>query len=43
VAKNKGELVHESEPLVEISTDKVTLGIAAPATGMLLELLKVEG
>jgi pyruvate/2-oxoglutarate dehydrogenase complex dihydrolipoamide acyltransferase (E2) component len=41
--KNKGELVHENEPLVEISTDKVTLGIAAPATGMLLELLKVEG
>jgi 2-oxoglutarate dehydrogenase E2 component (dihydrolipoamide succinyltransferase) len=41
--KNKGELVQENEPLVEISTDKVTLEVAAPGAGRLLEILKGEG
>jgi 2-oxoglutarate dehydrogenase E2 component (dihydrolipoamide succinyltransferase) len=41
--KNEGELVQENEPLVEISTDKVTLEVAAPGTGRLLEILKGEG
>ncbi len=38
-----GESICENEPLVEISTDKVTLEIASPATGVLLEMLHVEG
>jgi 2-oxoglutarate dehydrogenase E2 component (dihydrolipoamide succinyltransferase) len=41
--KNRGDLVHENEPLIEISTDKVTLEIAAPGTGTLLEIFKSEG
>jgi 2-oxoglutarate dehydrogenase E2 component (dihydrolipoamide succinyltransferase) len=38
-----GDAVLENEPLVEISTDKVTIEIASPAAGVLGELLKVEG
>jgi 2-oxoglutarate dehydrogenase E2 component (dihydrolipoamide succinyltransferase) len=41
--KRVGDAVRENEPLVEISTDKVTIEIAAPATGILTELLKSDG
>jgi 2-oxoglutarate dehydrogenase E2 component (dihydrolipoamide succinyltransferase) len=38
-----GDVVGENEPLVEISTDKVTIEIASPAAGVLTETLKAEG
>ena len=38
--KHVGESVTENEPLLEITTDKVTVEIAAPATGILREILK---
>ena len=38
--KNVGESVTQNEPLLEITTDKVTVEIAAPATGILREILK---
>src|SRR6476469_1576137 len=38
--KNLGESVTQNEPLLEITTDKVTVEIAAPATGILREILK---
>jgi 2-oxoglutarate dehydrogenase E2 component (dihydrolipoamide succinyltransferase) len=38
--KNVGESVIQNEPLLEITTDKVTVEIAAPATGILREILK---
>src|ERR1700677_2448834 len=41
--KRPGEAIRENEPLVEISTDKVTIEIAAPASGVLSEVLKAEG
>jgi 2-oxoglutarate dehydrogenase E2 component (dihydrolipoamide succinyltransferase) len=40
--KRPGDAVREHEPLVEISTDKVTIEIASPATGVLSEVLKTE-
>ncbi len=41
--KRVGDSVAENEPLLEISTDKVTVEIAAPATGVLREILKPAG
>jgi 2-oxoglutarate dehydrogenase E2 component (dihydrolipoamide succinyltransferase) len=41
--KKPGDAVSEHEPLIEINTDKVTVEIPAPASGMLAELLKTEG
>jgi 2-oxoglutarate dehydrogenase E2 component (dihydrolipoamide succinyltransferase) len=41
--KRAGDAVRENEPLVEISTDKVTIEIASPASGVLLEVLKAAG
>jgi len=38
--KKVGDSVTQNEPLLEISTDKVTVEIAAPATGILREILK---
>jgi len=38
--KQVGDSVTENEPLLEISTDKVTVEVAAPATGILREILK---
>jgi len=38
--KSVGESVTRNEPLLEITTDKVTVEIAAPATGILREILK---
>jgi 2-oxoglutarate dehydrogenase E2 component (dihydrolipoamide succinyltransferase) len=41
--KRAGDAVAANEPLLEISTDKVTVEIAAPASGVLREILKPEG
>ena len=41
--KRAGDAVQENEPLVEISTDKVTIEIASPASGVLHEVLKAAG
>jgi 2-oxoglutarate dehydrogenase E2 component (dihydrolipoamide succinyltransferase) len=38
--KQVGDAVTENEPLLEITTDKVTVEVAAPATGVLREILK---
>jgi len=38
--KQVGDSVTQNEPLLEISTDKVTVEIAAPVTGILREILK---
>lgn len=38
--KNVGDTVAKDEPLVELETDKVTVEIAAPAAGTLVEILK---
>jgi 2-oxoglutarate dehydrogenase E2 component (dihydrolipoamide succinyltransferase) len=40
--KHVGEAVDENEPLIEIETDKVTVEVAAPAKGVLREILKQE-
>jgi 2-oxoglutarate dehydrogenase E2 component (dihydrolipoamide succinyltransferase) len=40
--KAVGDQVAEHEPLIEIETDKVTVEVAAPASGVLREILKVE-
>jgi 2-oxoglutarate dehydrogenase E2 component (dihydrolipoamide succinyltransferase) len=40
--KRTGDAVTENEPLIEIETDKVTVEVAAPASGTLGELLKLE-
>jgi len=41
--KSVGDPVTRNEPLLEITTDKVTVEIAAPAAGVLAEILKLEG
>jgi 2-oxoglutarate dehydrogenase E2 component (dihydrolipoamide succinyltransferase) len=40
--KQVGDAVAESEPLIEIETDKVTVEVAAPAAGVLREILRHE-
>jgi 2-oxoglutarate dehydrogenase E2 component (dihydrolipoamide succinyltransferase) len=40
--KQVGEHVAENEPLIEIETDKVTVEVAAPASGVLREILRHE-
>ena len=40
--KRPGERVEENEPLIELETDKVTVEVASPASGVLLEILKHE-
>lgn len=40
--KSVGETVVENEPLIEVETDKVTIEIPAPASGVLSEILKRE-
>ncbi len=40
--KRVGDTVLKDEPLVELETDKVTVEIAAPNSGTLLEILKQE-
>jgi len=41
--KAVGDPVSLNEPLLEITTDKVTVEIAAPVSGVLAEILKPEG
>jgi 2-oxoglutarate dehydrogenase E2 component (dihydrolipoamide succinyltransferase) len=41
--KAEGDLVQENEPVLEISTDKVNMEVAAPYSGRLVEILKVDG
>jgi 2-oxoglutarate dehydrogenase E2 component (dihydrolipoamide succinyltransferase) len=41
--KAVGDQVTENEPLLEVSTDKVNMEVASPATGILTEILKQEG
>jgi 2-oxoglutarate dehydrogenase E2 component (dihydrolipoamide succinyltransferase) len=41
--KAVGDRVAVNEPLLEITTDKVTVEIAAPEDGVLVEILKAEG
>src|SRR5262252_6153859 len=40
--KQVGESVAENEPLIEIETDKVTVEVAAPGSGVLREILRHE-
>ena len=40
--KAVGETVTEHEPLIELETDKVTVEVAAPASGILREIIKAE-
>jgi len=40
--KRPGERVEANEPLIEIETDKVTVEVAAPGSGVLAEILKQE-
>lgn len=41
--KRKGDAVEMDEPLVELETDKVTLEVSSPATGILSDVLVKEG
>ncbi len=41
--KQVGDAVRKDEPLLEVTTDKVTVEIAAPADGILTEILKQPG
>tara|TARA_B100000676_G_scaffold311520_1_gene381701 strand:+ start:16636 stop:17889 length:1254 start_codon:yes stop_codon:yes gene_type:complete len=41
--KKKGDAVTQDEPLVELETDKVTMEVYAPATGVLANVLADEG
>ncbi len=41
--KAVGDSVTENEPLLEISTDKVNMEVAAPGSGRLVEILKNDG
>lgn len=41
--KSIGDDVTENEPLLEISTDKVNMEVAAPASGRLVEIVKNDG
>ncbi|HYL02554.1 MAG TPA: dihydrolipoamide acetyltransferase family protein [Steroidobacteraceae bacterium] len=40
--KRPGERVTENEPLIELETDKVTVEVASPGSGVLREILKHE-
>jgi 2-oxoglutarate dehydrogenase E2 component (dihydrolipoamide succinyltransferase) len=40
--KQVGERVEENQPLIELETDKVTVEVAAPKSGVLIEVLKHE-
>jgi 2-oxoglutarate dehydrogenase E2 component (dihydrolipoamide succinyltransferase) len=40
--KAVGEAVAENEPLIEVETDKVTIEIPSPASGVLQEIIKQE-
>ena len=40
--KRVGEHVSENDPLIEIETDKVTVEVASPGSGVLREILRQE-
>ena len=40
--KRVGESVNENEPLIEIETDKVTVEVASPGSGVLREIVRHE-
>lgn len=40
---NEGQTVKKGEPLLTVETDKVTIDVEAPATGILLKILHPEG
>jgi 2-oxoglutarate dehydrogenase E2 component (dihydrolipoamide succinyltransferase) len=40
--KQPGDRVVENEPLIELETDKVTVEVAAPGSGVLVEIVKRE-
>jgi 2-oxoglutarate dehydrogenase E2 component (dihydrolipoamide succinyltransferase) len=40
--KSVGDTVAENEPLIEIETDKVTVEVASPGSGTLLQIVKQE-
>ena len=41
--KKAGDPVKRGENLIDIETDKVTLEVAAPSNGILIEILKQNG
>lgn len=41
--KSEGELVEKGEPLMEIETDKVTVEIESPGSGILSEIRAAAG
>jgi len=41
--KSKGDRIEEFEPLLEVNTDKVDSEIPSPASGILLDILVLEG
>ena len=41
--KNEGDHIAEGENLIDLETDKVTLEIVAPQSGMIITILKKEG
>ena len=41
--KNIGEPVEAAEPLVELETDKVTVEVPAPTTGVLMAINAADG
>ena len=41
--KTVGERVHEGEPLLEVSTEKVDSDVPAPASGVLVEIICKAG
>lgn len=41
--KKQGELISQHEPIAEVTTDKVTMEIASPYSGELVEIIKKEG
>ena len=41
--KSVGDRVEANDPLLELSTDKVNVEVAAPASGTLVEILKKDG
>lgn len=41
--KKQGDLISQHEPIAEVTTDKVTMEIASPFSGELIEIIKKEG
>ena len=41
--KREGDHVHEDEDIVELETDKASMELAAPATGVIKEIVKDDG